>query len=241
MKHQHLSACLLALLVVAFILIGCGTNAAPESGPPTQKPQALPLPEEAEATAFVTGGSVTGTAYWGEDPLAGALIELRPDDWRVTGDETAVAQGQAGPDGQFMITDVPAGEWSVVARWPEGAQSAGGTPVVTVSEGQGVNDVIVRLERAMTLLEPDISQPGAATPTIRWESIPGIDRYRVLLIDMGTTEAVVQEMVEGDSLTVAEGLLQPSRQYTLVISGMSADETQPLANFTGEYEVAATP
>jgi hypothetical protein len=199
------------------------------------------LPEDAEATEFVTGGSVTGTAFWGDAPLPGALIELRADDWRVTGDETAVAEGVAGADGQFMITDVPAGEWSVVARWPEGDLSAGGTPVVTVSEGQGVTDVVVRLERAISLLEPDLSQPGSASPTIRWESIPDIDVYRVLLIDTGTTEAVVQEMVEGDNLTVAEGLLQPSRSYTLVISGMSADETQTLANFTGEYEVAETP
>jgi hypothetical protein len=199
------------------------------------------LPEDAEATEFVTGGSVTGTAFWGDAPLAGALIELRADEWRVTGDETAVAEGVAGADGQFMITDVPAGEWSVVALWPEGELSAGGTPVVTVTEDQGVNDVVVRLERAMTLLEPDLSQPGGASPTIRWESIPDIDVYRVLLIDMGTTEAVVEEMIEGDSLIVAEGLLQPSRSYTLVISGMNADGTQTLANFTGQYEVAETP
>jgi hypothetical protein len=240
MKHQHLCV-LFALLLVVFALTGCGTNTTPGDGEPTQQPEALPLPEEAEATEFVTGGSVTGTAFWGDAPLAGALIELRAGDWRVTGDETAVAQGEAGADGQFMITDVPSGEWSVVARWPEGELSAGGTPVVTVSEGHGVSDVVVRLERAMTLLEPDLSQPGGDSPTIRWEPIPDIETYRVMLIDMGTTEAVVQELVSGDSFTVAEGLLQPSRGYTLVISGMSADGAQTLANFTGEYLVAEAP
>jgi hypothetical protein len=242
MKHSHLFK-IVPFLLVALVIVGCGTNTPPAVEEPTQEPEALPLPEEAEATVFVTGGSVAGTAFWGNDPLPGALIELRADDWRVTGDETAVAEGEAGVDGQFVITDVPAGEWSVVARWPEGELSAGGTPVVTVSEGQGVNDVVVRLERAMTLLEPDLSQPGGDSPTIRWEPIADIDTYRVMLIDMGTTEAVVQEMVNGDSLTVAGGLLQPSRRYTLVISGMSADETQTqtLANFTGEYVVAEAP
>lgn len=240
MKHLRMFT-FLTLLVFTLALMGCGTNATPQSDQPTQEPEALPVPEEADATVFVTGGSVTGIAYWGDEPLAGALVELRPDDWRVTGNETAVAQTEAGPDGRFMLTDVPAGEWSVVGRWPDGTLSAGGTQVVTVSEGQGVNDAVVRLEHAINLLEPDLSQPGSATPTVRWESIPGIDTYRVMFIDMGTTEAVVQEMVEGDSLTVADGLLQPSRRYTVVISGMSADETQTLANFTGEYEVAATP
>ncbi len=239
MKHRTLAS-LMLWIVVALLLIGCGTT-PPASNEPTQEPEALPLPDEAEATTSVTAGSVSGTAFWGQTPLPGALIELRADDWRVTGDETAVAQAAAGPDGQFVITDVPAGEWSVVARWPEGELSEGGTPVVVVSEGQAVTDVVVRLERAMSLLEPELSQPGSVTPTIRWETLAGIDVYRVLLIDMGTTEAVVQELVEGDSLTVAEGLLQPSRSYTLVISGMSSDETQTLANFTGEYATAATP
>lgn len=240
MKRQYIFK-LVAMLLMAHLLIGCGAEAPLNSDEPTGTPELLPLPEEAEATVVVTGGSVTGTAYWGDDPLPGALIELRADDWRVTGDETAVAQAEAGMDGQFAVTDVPAGEWSVVARWPEGELSAGGTPVVTVSQGQGVNDVVVRLERSMTLLEPDLSRPGGATPVIRWEVIPGIDVYRVLLIDMGTTEAVVESLVEGDSLAVDEGALQPGRIYTLVISGMSADETQTLANFTGNYEVAGTP
>jgi hypothetical protein len=240
MKHKHLCV-LFALLLVVFALVGCGTNTPPDVGEPTQEPEALPLPEEAEATEFVTGGSVTGTAFWGDTPLPGALIELRADDWRVTGDETAIAQAEAGPDGLFVITDVPAGEWSVVARWAEGDLSAGGTPVVTVSEGQGVTDVVIRLERPISLLEPDLSQPGGASPTIRWETIPDVDVYRVMLIDMGTSEAVVEEMVEGDNLTVAEGLLQPSRSYTLVISGMNADGTQTLANFTGEYQTGEAP
>jgi hypothetical protein len=239
MKHKILVN--LMMWIVALVLIGCGTTTPPANNEPTPEPALLPLPEEAEATVFVTAGSVSGTAFWGQTPLPGALIELRADDWRVTGDETAIAQAEAGPDGRFVITDVPAGEWSIVGRWPEGELSQGGSPVVTVSEGQGVTDVVVRLERAISLLEPDLSQPGGLTPTIQWEALSGLDSYRVLLIDMGTSEAVVEEIVEGDSLTVAEGLLQPSRTYTLVISGFSQGETEPLANFTGEYDVAEAP
>lgn len=224
------------LCIVILAIAGCSSR--PATPPVGETPVALPLPSEAESTVMVSGGSVTGTAFWGDAPLADARIELLPDDWRVTGDETAVGSATSDADGQYTITNVPTGEWSVVAYWPDGERSEGGTPVVDVVAGHTVADTIVRLERSITLLEPDLSQPGSATPTIRWEPIDGIDTYRVLLIDMGTTEAVVQEMVSGDQLAVAEGMLQPSRSYTLVISGMDAAGEMPLASFTGEYDVA---
>lgn len=229
---------LLTLNVLLLCLVaGCAGAGDAEPGPAAETPVALPRPAEAEATAFVTGGSVTGTALWGVAPAPGATVELRSDEWRMTGDETAVTSAVADAEGRFMLTDVPAGEWSVVALWPDGTLSTGGTPVVTVTEGQGINDVIVRLERPITLLEPDLSQPGNATPTFRWTPIDGIATYRVLLIDMGTAAAVVEGSVTSDSLTVAEGVLEPSRRYTVVISGMDEASGEPLASFTGEYGV----
>jgi hypothetical protein len=78
MKNQYLFARFTVLLVV-FALTGCGANATPEVGEPTQEPEALPLPEDAQATEFVTGGSVTGTTFWGDTPLPGALVELHLD------------------------------------------------------------------------------------------------------------------------------------------------------------------
>lgn len=233
---------IIPLLAVCLALAGCASTAAtPPDNQSIDEPVALPLPAEAESTVIVTGGSVEGTALWGDAPLSGASIELLPDDWRVTGNETAVASTTSGNDGKFSMSNVPTGEWSVVASWPNGERSSGGTPVITVVAGQTITDTVVRLERPIRLIEPNLIEPGGTTPTLRWEPIEGIDNYRVLLIDMGTSEAVVQDSVTSTSMTVAEGLLQPSRSYTLVISGMSPDGSWPLASFTGEYVVADVP
>lgn len=228
------------LLLVFATLMGCdSTTGAPDDAATAESPVALPEPDEAEATVFVTGGSVTGTAFWGTEPLPGARVELRSDEWRISGDETAVAEGETDAAGRFMLTDVPPGEWSIVAFFPDGELSAGGTPVVTVTQGQGIDAAVVRLEREMVLLAPDLAEPGVATPTLRWEPLDGVPLYRVMLIHMGTTEAVVQEMVSGDSLTVADGVLEPGVRYTIVISGMAEAGGEPLANFTGEYAAGA--
>lgn len=242
LEHVMNRHSIIPLLAVCLALAGCASTAAtPPDNQSIDEPVALPLPAEAESTVIVTGGSVEGTALWGDTPLSGASIELLPDDWRITGNETAIASTTSDNEGKFSITDVPTGEWSLVASWPNGERSSGGTPVVTVVAGQTITDTVVRLERPIRLIEPSLSEPGSSTPTLRWEPIEGIDSYRVLFIDMGTSEAVAQRIVTDTTMTVAEGLLQPSRNYTVVISGMNADGSMPLASFTGEYVVADVP
>jgi hypothetical protein len=179
---------------------------------------------------------------WGEQPVAGAVVELRAPDWRVTGDETAAARVTAGAAGQFLLAAVPPGEYAVVAVWPDGAPSAGGTPAVVLEPGQSVHDLTLRLEQPLTLLEPDTGQPVPTLPTIRWEPLDGLDTYRVRIIDRGTTELLVDEVVSGDRLDVYDQLAT-SRDYTLVVNALGPGD-EPLAGATADFTtdaVAAPP
>ncbi len=213
--------------------------------PPTAEPATPAPPPTATATAAPTAlptpvpVALSGRVLWGTAPVAGAVVELRAPDWRITGDETALVSVRAGAAGQYLLVGIPPGEYSVVAVWPDEMPSAGGTPAVVLEPGQSVSDLTLKLEKPLTLLEPDIGQPVPTLPTILWEPLAGIDRYRVWIIDKGTTEAVVETVVTGDRLDVVDQL-QPSRDYTLVVSGRS-DSDDPLADVTVDFVTAETP
>lgn len=233
---------LMIVFVLGLVLTACSAaneNVAddlPPQAPSSIAPSPTPLPPTAipTETAIPTGESLAGIALWGEEPVSGARLELRAVDWRATGDEAAVATATSGAAGQFLFVNPPVGEFSLVAVWPDGEPSRGGTPAVTIEAGQTLSDQIVKLEHGLTLVEPDLSAPVATLPTFTWEPLEGIPGYRVLVIDAGTTEAVVQEEVSGDSLQVTDQL-SPSREYTLVISAINADGTETLANLTGSF------
>jgi len=252
---KRIQLLLLAVLVV-LVLAACGgsnggqdATPAAESALPTAGALASVTPGNSAATVPVPtavpdaspaagGASLRGQALWGDEPVAGALIELRAPDWRASGDENAVARATTDEAGNYSFTDVPPGEYSVVAIWPTGEPSAGGTPAVTLAAGAAAADTLLQLERTITLLEPLADQPVGQSPAIRWEPVEGIANYRILIIDKGTSAAVVEEDVAGDSLTVAESLA-PGRDYTLVVSGVGEDG-RPLANATLEFSVSGT-
>lgn len=244
MKNYSL---LVFVFVVGLVFTACsGTTrneieVTPTQPPPTKtsSPTALPPTAIPTATPLPTGISLAGVALWGQEPVPGARIELRAVDWRVTGDESAAATSTTGAAGQFLFINPPVGEFSLVAVWPDGEPSRGGTPAVTIEAGQTLSDQIIKLEHGLTLVMPDLSAPVATLPTFSWEPLDGIPGYRVLVIDSGTTEAVVQEEVSGDTLQVTEQL-SPSREYTLVISAINADGTETLANLTGNFVTQET-
>lgn len=248
--NQPLMRALLAALLFALALSACReTTAPPTAEPPTTVPAtasptatATPPPTatpEPSPTPTAVPASISGRVLWGNEPVAAAVVELRAPDWRVTGDETAAARVTAGAAGQFLLAAVPPGEYSVVAVWPDGAPSAGGTPAVLLEPGQAVHDLTLRLERPLTLLEPDLGQAVATLPTIRWELLDDLDTYRVWIIDRGTTELLLNEIVSGDRLDVYAPL-QTARDYTLVVSALGAGET-PLASTTADFTTAETP
>jgi hypothetical protein len=239
---------LVFVLVVGLVLTACSgatgneNQVTPTQPPPTITPSPTPLPPTAmpAATPPPTGASLAGVALWGQEPVPGARLELRAVDWRLTGDETAAATATTGAAGQFLFANPPVGEFSLVAIWPDGELSLGGTPAVTIEEGQTLPDQTIRLERGLTLVEPDLTLPVTTLPVFSWESLDGISAYRVLLIDSGTTEAVVETEVTTNSLAVADQL-QPSREYTLVISALNADGSESLANLQAGFVTQDTP
>ncbi len=213
---------------------GALASVTPE-GSATAAPAATPV---ADASPVTGGASLSGQALWGDEPVVGALIELRAPDWRASGDENAAARATTDETGSYSFTDVTPGEYSVVAIWPTGEISAGGTPVVTLAPGAAAADTRLQLERTITLLEPRPGEPVGQSPAIRWQPVEGITTYRVMVIDKGTSAAVVEENVDGDSLTVAEPL-ETGRDYTLVVSGMGP-AGEPLANATLDFSASGT-
>lgn len=240
---------LFALLLILLLTVACGEaaptptaeppTAAPTDAPPTATAPPPTPTAEPSPTPTAVPASVSGVVLWGNEPVAAAVVELRAPDWRETGDETAAARVTTGAAGQFLLAAVPAGEYSVVALWPDGAPSAGGTPAVVLEPGQAVHDLTLQLEQPLTLLEPDTGVPVATLPTIRWEPLDDRDTYRVWIIDRGTTELLVDAVVTGDRLDVAEPL-ETSRDYTLVVSALGDGDTT-LANATVHFTTADTP
>lgn len=228
----------------------CSQPDAPEEQSPgptltpdaAEEPRATVTPPTATATPIPvtpTGESLSGVALWGNEPVADARLELRAVDWRVTGDETAIASATAGAAGQFLFAGPPVGEYSLVAYWPDGEFSQGGTPVVTIGPDQTIAGQAIKLERGLTLLEPDLSEPVATLPGFAWEPLEGIMSYRVRVIDGGTTEAVVEEVVTEPALTVTEQL-EPARDYRLAISALSPDGSETLANVEADFRTQDT-
>ena len=243
----------LLLLIVATAVVttatACGgemptptpaSTLPPTAVPPTATlpPTATPAPT-ATTVPTVVPASVSGRVLWGGQPVPSARVELRAPDWRVTGDETAIAQVTAGAAGQFLLAAVPPGDYSVVAVWPDGTPSEGGTPALVLEPGQSIADMTLKLEQALTLNEPELSGPVATLPTVSWEPVDGADSYRVWIIDKGTTALVVDAAVAGNLLDVVEQL-ETSRDYTLVVSAFGAAE-DALASVTGDFVTADTP
>lgn len=204
----------------------------------TSMPTATPMPTATTVPTPVPA-TVSGRVLWGGQPVANAIVQLRAPDWRVTGDATAVNEVTAGAAGQFLLTAVPPGEYSVVAVWPDGTPSQGGTPAVVLEPGQTVSDLTLKLEAALALVEPELGGLVATLPTVRWELVDGASAYRVGIIHKGTTELVVDAVVAGDALDVLEPLAT-STDYTLVVSAFG-DAEDALASFTADFVTADAP
>ncbi|MEZ4518814.1 MAG: carboxypeptidase-like regulatory domain-containing protein [Chloroflexota bacterium] len=241
------SLTLLSLLVLTALFASCGgTDPAPTAEPPiptptipptdTPQPTATPMPT---ATPTAVPAAINGRVLWGQEPVPGAIIELRALDWRETGDETAVTSTTTGAAGQFLLASVPPGEYDIVAVWPDGTLGEGSSQHVALEPGGGVNDLTLKLERPLTLLEPDLSQPAATLPTILWEMLDEIPTYRVLITDRETDEPVIDQIISGDRLDIYDQL-QPSHDYSLVVSALGPGE-EVLARYTGAFTTVETP
>jgi hypothetical protein len=103
-------------------------------------------------------------------------------------------------------------------------------------------DMDVKLERTLKMLEPAAGSETGVSPTLSWEAFPGALTYKVLVIDAGTTEPVVQQEITATRLLVSPPL-QTGRTYNLAINALDGDK-ESLANAQMEFKVvgiAATP
>ena len=101
----------------------------------------------------------------------------------------------------------------------------GGWPAVTIEAGQSITDLVVPLERALTLIEPAADGLTNAVPVLRWAPFAEVkptDGYRVLLIDAGTTELLLDTTLSQTELTAP--VLAPGRSYTWVVNAYGAND-----------------
>lgn len=219
-SRSHRAVAVLAVVVIAALAGACA--AVPASAPAhTAMPPA--------ASTAASGVEIRGTVLWGANPVSGARVDVRRPDWRANpAADSTIATTTSGEDGSFVFADVPAGEWTLVASWPTGEESAGATPPVDTTGGQPVTDAVIRMEQKLTLEEPDVSQPIYAMPTLRWSALPGAAGYRVMVIDAGTTEAVVDAETKETNYALTKPLVN-GRAYHIVVSALD-DDRVPVAN-----------
>jgi hypothetical protein len=235
---------LMAMMVLTILLVGCETNELTEVPRnevtpllPTETPAPTEMPTTIVPTAVMvtpTAESLSGVVLWGKEPVAGARVELRAADWRTDGERDPYATATTGAAGQFLFANPPAGEYALVAIWPDGETTQGGTPVVTMEAGQSLTDQEIKIERGLVLTEPDITEPAETLPTFAWESLSGDAIYRVQITDTGTMEPVIDLETSANTLTLADQL-QPDHTYSVVIMALNSDRTETLANVRVDF------
>lgn len=261
--HRRITfASLFVVLVLA--LAAC----APITLTPTLAPgtQVAPTPPatSASATAAVTAAATAsttsetppasgqgklfaGTVKHAGQPVPGARVELRELGW-ATDRTPAVATVQADAQGAFNLANPPAGDFSVIGLFPDGEIDAGGWPPVSIAPGQEITGFVVPLERRLTLLSPIAGAPTSAAPMLSWRTSDEAARYRVWLIDAGTTELLLDQTTTGAGLLVPKSL-EPG-VYQWVVNGLNntgevvatGEETFAVSGPGGESTVApATP
>jgi hypothetical protein len=215
-------------LLAAFVVLGCLLCA---SG-------CVPLPDTQEITPVLapTRPSLSGIATYGGQPAPGAKITLRIPGWQADPTGMTVAEATTGADGRFAFENPPVGEYSIVGFFADGEQDSGGWPLVIIEEGREIADVTVPLERALALLQPASGAQTASAPTLAWEPFAeALGGYRLLLIDAGTTEMVLDALFA--ETTVSAPSLTPGRTYTWVVQALGGDNVL-LAESASEFTVS---
>jgi hypothetical protein len=192
------------------------------------------------------GGRIAGTVLWGTTPVPGAQVELRTGAW-ATNIEAATATALADAAGQFVLENVPVGEYGLVALWPDGgANTAPVTPVQVLTDAERTG-IDVYLSKELELLEPVSGAEVSATPTLRWSGLPEVATYQLWIIDAGTTELVFDLVITDTSQApqIVAPPLTPGRTYQWVVNGLqtqTADTSAAnlLASLRGEFTVKAS-
>jgi hypothetical protein len=224
------------LLLALGLLTACTATMVAQD-PPTPTPEVF-IPR----TAVVPqGATISGSALWGSAPVANARLELRTGAWADPTAGETIAQSVADGEGHYVLEAPPAGgEFGLVATWPDGSTNT--APVTPVQVPASVTRIQADayLAKEIAWLEPIPSAEVSATPTLRWDGVPGVSQYRVWVIDAGTTELAFDLTTTADpesEQAVILPPLAPGRTYTWDVQGLGADGNM-LARRTGEFRVA---
>lgn len=227
------------LAIVVLVMAACtpftATPSSPSSGTPvaaTSAPGSAPAstagatasparPVSSETPGSTTqGGLFAGAVRHAGQPVANGRVELRELGW-ATNRTPAVATAYADSQGNFSLAGPPVGDFSVIGYFADGEVDAGGWPPVSIQAGQQIRGFIVPLERKMILLSPIAGSTASATPALRWNPSTEAARYRVLIIDAGTTAVLLDRTLEETSIQVSQAL-EPG-EYQWVVNGLDAD------------------
>jgi hypothetical protein len=191
-------------LLVILALLGC----APIRRPAAEQPPAT------------MGASIHGRVLWGSTPVAAAQVELRSGAW-ATASAEVLTRTTADGDGNFVLTDPPVGEYGLVAVWPDGGANRAAVTPVQITSGVVLTDVTVYLVREIDLLAPVSGAIVTEPPTLRWEAFPDTDHYRVWVIDAGTTELLVDQIVRETQFVVPHPLKE-NGAYTWLVQAFAS-------------------
>jgi hypothetical protein len=242
LSHRYFT--LLWLSICAMLLTAaCNTTSAQVEETPTQEvfialTQAVPLSP--------TDGRIAGTVRWGTNPVPDARVELRTGAW-ATNTERATATALADAAGQFVLENVPAGDYGLVGLWPDGGANTAPVTPVQVSAGADLAGIEVYLAKELELLEPASGAEVSATPTLRWTGLPGVAVYQLWIIEAGTTELVFDLVITDISQApqIVAPPLTPGHTYQWVVNGLQTQTADTsagnlLASLRSEFRVEAS-
>lgn len=87
----------------------------------------------------------------------------------------------------------------------------------------------------LALIEPAAGATTGVSPLFRWRAVPGAVRYRILVIDAGTTRALIDQVI-GDADLAAPAPLPAGRTYDCVVNALDA-ASKPVASGTVRFTV----
>jgi hypothetical protein len=133
-----------------------------------------------------------------------------------------VASTVADANGDFIFNNPPQGDYGLVAVWPDGGVNMAAVTPVQITAGIELTGMNVYLARELELIAPVSGAVVDVTPTLHWQAFPGADHYRVWLVDAGTTELMVDQVVSKTSLKVPHSLGW-DKTYTWLVQALAAD------------------
>jgi len=226
------------LMAAIFVLSACQALPLRTLPQPTPSPEIFISLEQAGA-----GPSIHGRVVWGTQPVSGAVVELRDGAW-ASASATVLRQTTADASGIFTVTAAPIGEYGLVALWPDGGTNMAAVTPVQIAADAYLTDVIVWLAKEMRLAEPPSGAVVEGAPTLRWQPLEEASLYRVMVIDAGTTELLVDERIETTEFAMPETLMR-GRTYQWLAQGLDEDgmllgEVDSTFTVAGNDQVATT-